>query len=143
MSRTFRLSAKLFGGPSVPSAGIATCFTGDPSRHTLLGPAIPAWPSGSSLSPARWYRGAAPDHWLGHSRPRRPAVGQLREFLAGLIADAARAGEVRDDIAPEELAVTACMRSPPPAPCPPRTPSGGSSPSPWPGSTPGPEPGCD
>ena len=39
--RTFLASAELLGGPTVPSAGIATCFTGDSSWHTRLGPAIP------------------------------------------------------------------------------------------------------
>jgi Phytanoyl-CoA dioxygenase (PhyH) len=39
--RTFLASAELLGGPVVPSAGIATCFTGDSTWHTRLGPAIP------------------------------------------------------------------------------------------------------
>jgi hypothetical protein len=39
--RTLLASAELLGGPVVPSAGIATCFTGDSSWHTRLGPAIP------------------------------------------------------------------------------------------------------
>jgi hypothetical protein len=39
--RTFLTSAELLGGPTVPSVGIATCFTGDSSWHTRLGPAIP------------------------------------------------------------------------------------------------------
>jgi Phytanoyl-CoA dioxygenase (PhyH) len=39
--RTFLASAELLGGPTVPSPGIATCFTGDSSWHTRLGPAIP------------------------------------------------------------------------------------------------------
>jgi hypothetical protein len=39
--RTFLAAAELLGGPVVPSAGIATCFTGDSSWHTRLGPAIP------------------------------------------------------------------------------------------------------
>lgn len=39
--RTFLASAGLLGGPVVPSAGIATCFTGDSTWHTRLGPAIP------------------------------------------------------------------------------------------------------
>jgi hypothetical protein len=38
--RTFLASAELLGGPTVPSVGIATCFTGDSSWHTRLGPAI-------------------------------------------------------------------------------------------------------
>jgi Phytanoyl-CoA dioxygenase (PhyH) len=38
--RTFLASAELLGGPVVPSAGIATCFTGDSTWHTRLGPAI-------------------------------------------------------------------------------------------------------
>ena len=39
--RTFLVSAELLGGPTVPSVGIATCFTGDSSWHTRLGPAVP------------------------------------------------------------------------------------------------------
>jgi Phytanoyl-CoA dioxygenase (PhyH) len=39
--RTFLASAELLGGPAVPSVGIATCFTGDSSWHTRLGPALP------------------------------------------------------------------------------------------------------
>ena len=38
--RTFGCSAELLGGPTVPSAGIATCFTGDSSWHTRQGPAV-------------------------------------------------------------------------------------------------------
>jgi len=37
--RTFLASAELLGGPVVPSVGIATCFTGDSTWHTRLGPA--------------------------------------------------------------------------------------------------------
>jgi len=40
-ARTFGSSAELLGSPTVPSAGIATCFTGDSSWHTRLGPDIP------------------------------------------------------------------------------------------------------
>ena len=36
--RTFQHSADLLGGPTVPSVGIATCFTGDSTWHTRLGP---------------------------------------------------------------------------------------------------------
>jgi hypothetical protein len=39
--RTFLASAELLGGPTVPSVGIATCFTGDSGWHTRLGPALP------------------------------------------------------------------------------------------------------
>jgi hypothetical protein len=38
--RTFQSSAELLGGPTVPSAGIATCFTGDSAWHTRQGPDI-------------------------------------------------------------------------------------------------------
>jgi Phytanoyl-CoA dioxygenase (PhyH) len=37
-TRTFGSSAELLGGPTVPSVGIATCFTGDSTWHTRLGP---------------------------------------------------------------------------------------------------------
>jgi hypothetical protein len=38
--RFFGYSAELLGGPTVPSVGIATCFTGDSSWHTRQGPDI-------------------------------------------------------------------------------------------------------
>jgi hypothetical protein len=38
--RTFQSSAELLGGPTVPSAGIATRFTGDSAWHTRQGPDI-------------------------------------------------------------------------------------------------------
>ncbi len=38
--RTFQHSAELLGRPTVPSVGLATCFTGDSSWHTRLGPPI-------------------------------------------------------------------------------------------------------
>ena len=38
--RTFQSSAELLGGPTVPSAGIATRFTGDSAWHTRQGPRI-------------------------------------------------------------------------------------------------------
>ncbi len=38
--RTFGVSGELLGGLTVPSAGIATCFTGDSSWHTRQGPAV-------------------------------------------------------------------------------------------------------
>jgi hypothetical protein len=38
--RTYLSSAELLGTPTVPSVGIATCFTGDSAWHTRQGPAI-------------------------------------------------------------------------------------------------------
>jgi len=38
--RTFQSSAELLGSPTVPSAGIATRFTGDSSWHTRQGPDV-------------------------------------------------------------------------------------------------------
>jgi hypothetical protein len=38
--RTFQSSAELLGGPTLPSVGIATCFTGDSTWHTRQGPAV-------------------------------------------------------------------------------------------------------
>jgi phytanoyl-CoA dioxygenase PhyH len=38
--RTFLASGELLGSPTVPSVGIATCFTGDSTWHTRLGPDI-------------------------------------------------------------------------------------------------------
>ncbi len=39
-ARTFLASAELLGGPTVPSVGIATCFTGDSTWHTRQGSAL-------------------------------------------------------------------------------------------------------
>lgn len=39
-ARTFQVSAELLGSPTVPSVGIATCFTGDSTWHTRQGPAL-------------------------------------------------------------------------------------------------------
>ena len=36
--RTFLSSAELLGGPTVPSPGVATCFTGDSTWHARQGP---------------------------------------------------------------------------------------------------------
>jgi hypothetical protein len=49
--RTFLAAAELLGAPVVPSAGIATCFTGDSSWHTRLGPAIPGLTMWVDLEP--------------------------------------------------------------------------------------------
>lgn len=38
--RTFQYSAELLGCPTVPSVGIATCFTGDSTWHTRQGPDV-------------------------------------------------------------------------------------------------------
>jgi hypothetical protein len=38
--RTFLSSAELLGRPTVPSVGIATCFTGDSTWHTRQGPDV-------------------------------------------------------------------------------------------------------
>jgi hypothetical protein len=38
--RMFGSSAELLGSPTVPSVGIATCFTGDSAWHTRQGPDI-------------------------------------------------------------------------------------------------------
>jgi Phytanoyl-CoA dioxygenase (PhyH) len=38
--RTFGSSAELLAGPTVPSIGIATCFTGDSDWHTRQGPDV-------------------------------------------------------------------------------------------------------
>jgi len=38
--RTFLSSAELLGSPTVPSVGIATCFTGDSTWHTRQGPDV-------------------------------------------------------------------------------------------------------
>jgi len=38
--RTFLASAELLGSPTVPSVGIATCFTGDSSWHSRQGPDV-------------------------------------------------------------------------------------------------------
>jgi Phytanoyl-CoA dioxygenase (PhyH) len=56
--RTFLASAELLGGPAVPSVGIATCFTGDSTWHTRLGPAIPGLTIWVDLEPRTARAGA-------------------------------------------------------------------------------------
>ncbi len=56
--RTFLLSAELLGGPTVPSVGIATCFTGDSGWHTRLGPALPGLTLWVDLGPRTARTGA-------------------------------------------------------------------------------------
>jgi hypothetical protein len=56
--RTFLASAELLGGPTVPSIGTATCFTGDSSWHTRLGPPIPGVTFWADLEPRTARTGA-------------------------------------------------------------------------------------
>lgn len=56
--RTFLASAELLAGPTVPSVGIATCFTGDSTWHTRLGPAIPGLTIWVDLEPRTSESGA-------------------------------------------------------------------------------------
>jgi hypothetical protein len=77
--RTFLASAELLGGPTVPSVGIATCFTGDSGWHTRLGPALPGVTIWVDLEPRTAGTGAlrlVPR--LAPARVRAPAVGLLR-----------------------------------------------------------------
>lgn len=56
--RTFLVSAELLGCQTVPSAGIATCFTGDSTWHTRLGPAVPGLTIWVDLEPRNADAGA-------------------------------------------------------------------------------------
>jgi hypothetical protein len=56
--RTFLSSAELLGGPTVPSVGIATCFTGDSTWHTRLGPAVASVTFWADLEPRAAETGA-------------------------------------------------------------------------------------
>jgi hypothetical protein len=56
--RTCLAAAELLGAPTVPSVGIATCFTGDSSWHTRLGPAIPGLAIWVDLEPRTAATGA-------------------------------------------------------------------------------------
>jgi hypothetical protein len=56
--RTFLASAELLGGPTVPSAGIATCFTGDSTWHTRQGPALGGITFWADLEPRAEQTGA-------------------------------------------------------------------------------------
>ena len=56
--RTFQSSAELLGQPTVPCAGIATCFTGDSAWHTRQGPDIGGVTFWADLSPRTVHTGA-------------------------------------------------------------------------------------
>ncbi|HWF79707.1 MAG TPA: phytanoyl-CoA dioxygenase family protein [Streptosporangiaceae bacterium] len=56
--RTFLASAELLGGPTVPSAGIATRFTGDSTWHTRQGLALPGVTFWADLEPRAEHTGA-------------------------------------------------------------------------------------
>ena len=56
--RTFLSSAELLGSPTVPSVGIATCFTGDSTWHTRQGPDIGGVTFWADLEPRRAETGA-------------------------------------------------------------------------------------
>lgn len=56
--RTFGASAELLGGPTVPSVGIATCFTGDSTWHTRQGPDIGGVTFWADLEPRTAQTGA-------------------------------------------------------------------------------------
>jgi hypothetical protein len=56
--RTFLSSAELLGRPTVPSVGIATCFTGDSTWHTRQGPAIGGVTFWADLEPRTEQTGA-------------------------------------------------------------------------------------
>ncbi len=56
--RTFLSSAELLGTPTVPSAGIATCFTGDSRWHTRQGPDIGGVTFWADLEPRTAQTGA-------------------------------------------------------------------------------------
>jgi len=56
--RTFGSSAELLGSPTVPSVGIATCFTGDSTWHTRQGPDIGGVTFWADLEPRKAETGA-------------------------------------------------------------------------------------
>ena len=56
--RTFQSSAELLGSPTVPSVGIATCFTGDSSWHTRQGPDVGGVTFWADLEPRTTSTGA-------------------------------------------------------------------------------------
>lgn len=56
--RTLQHSAELLGRPTVPSVGLATCFTGDSTWHTRLGPSVPGVTFWVDLEPRTAVTGA-------------------------------------------------------------------------------------
>jgi hypothetical protein len=56
--RTFLASAELLGGPTVPSVGIATCFTGDSTWHTRQRSALGGITFWADLEPRTEHTGA-------------------------------------------------------------------------------------
>jgi Phytanoyl-CoA dioxygenase (PhyH) len=56
--RTFLFSAELLGSPTVPTVGIATCFTGDSTWHTRQGPDIGGVTFWADLEPRTAQTGA-------------------------------------------------------------------------------------
>jgi hypothetical protein len=56
--RTFLASAELLDGPTVPSVGIATCFTGDSSWHTRQSTALAGITFWADLEPRTEHTGA-------------------------------------------------------------------------------------
>ena len=56
--RTFLASAELLGGPTVPSVGIATCFTGDSTWHTRQSQALGGVTFWADLEPRTAQTGA-------------------------------------------------------------------------------------
>jgi hypothetical protein len=56
--RTFLSSAELLGGPTVPSVGIATCFTGDSIWHARFGRAVGGITFWADLEPRTEHTGA-------------------------------------------------------------------------------------
>jgi len=70
--RTFHHSAELLGTPTVPSVGIATCFTGDSGWHSRLGPPI-----------------AGVTFWVD-LEPRTAATGALRVIPGSHLPEFAR-----------------------------------------------------
>jgi Phytanoyl-CoA dioxygenase (PhyH) len=84
--RTFLASAELLGGPTVPTVGVATCFTGDSSWHTRQGPGIGGVTFWADLEPRTAQTGALrliPGSHLADFKRR------LREYCA---ADPATSG---------------------------------------------------
>jgi Phytanoyl-CoA dioxygenase (PhyH) len=84
--RTFGVAAELLGGLAVPSAGIATCFTGDSAWHTRQGPAVGGVALWADLEPRAAATGAlrlVPGSHLPEFERRLCAYGRAEPAASG------------------------------------------------------------
>src|SRR5258708_6926908 len=102
--RTFLSSAELLGSPTVPTVGIATCFTGDSTWHTRQGPDIGGVTFWADLEPRpaptgglRLIPGSHVPHFqrrLWDYRAAHPPMSRFRHWDRPHVGGAAEPGDV-------------------------------------------------